>query len=896
MDLDPANVYSLSFHSMYLDLLAWKAVNIPMGFSDVSFSKFCDDQPIELVAYTLASGEADPVHAQQDKRCIFAFSINRVGPDAGALAADRAEVAALYGNGVAVAGDRGETVAGDANAGDDDAVGAAVAVVRGDSEALTTALALASSSRLVGLLESDAMAGGSGTASASATAAVAGPESCGPAVVTLLRCGGLVESRPGVFGAILVVTRSDRTETAVVRYTEDFYLLDSQLAAREAQDSVVVGDGSGRSGEIFVELPVWSRSFQAKERKGRVDSAVSPTHYAALRAGLLQVDAFVERLESDAVLAADPLVDAFLAPADETDCLAASPRYAYADRLPPASVDRGFPVDTPVLYSVWPGLWREGWAVVTGAGRFSIFRPEMGPRVGAALTVDLGAEVSSIVEVTGADCLFGPGLTVVDVAVGDRLVRVCFPATDDDARDEPGASRGSVLAALLECWVAAMSGGPAPRLPMLCDAAYRGSRLGQTAKGVRLLNGYRPATMRWPTARTGGSLCDLSVRLVETALAAADGNPDAVCSLFSAACDLEAVDLDRLAVPSGEYDEHDVDVNMRGPGTGAPMMVCFWVNVYHALLIHALLVGGPPALAERRGPKAARNARAALFDRFGYAVGGSVWTLGDISDLLIGPGGVDGDLGFDLIDPAPHQGGSGSLPGSPSSRSSSEKLRPNGGGGSLRDDGDSHRGGGESAEGGESGEGGEDGEGSEQGKTAKRFPGKALASSLMRTLSTKISTMRSRRMAVRTRAESVLAAAGGRLRVCDPRLAAVLCTGAVSSPAGIVPFHFPTLETELIAAVGAFLQQQIKADAGTLAVSLPHVARGLLAAGRSTGSAIGRRRGALLRPLMLYTTGGELWEELSWVVMDEEMGVEVNIGWRPYVWDFTALAVTRAAC
>jgi hypothetical protein len=77
--LADGTVYSMSFHSMYIDFVGWKTVNIP-GIRDVDLHGFWGDSPLYITAYDLVPGpKEDGRHLQQQKRYFFRFKIENLG-------------------------------------------------------------------------------------------------------------------------------------------------------------------------------------------------------------------------------------------------------------------------------------------------------------------------------------------------------------------------------------------------------------------------------------------------------------------------------------------------------------------------------------------------------------------------------------------------------------------------------------------------------------------------------------------------------------------------------------------------------------------------------------------------------------------------------------------------
>ena len=61
-------------------------------------------------------------------------------------------------------------------------------------------------------------------------------------------------------------------------------------------------------------------------------------------------------------------------------------------------------------------------------------------------------------------------------------------------------------------------------------------------------------------------------------------------------------------------------------GMGEQEKLCFWLNTWHCLLIHAFLVLGPPTTAKRWGP---------FYTRMCYEVGGACLSLAEIEHCIL---------------------------------------------------------------------------------------------------------------------------------------------------------------------------------------------------------------------------------------------------------------------
>ncbi|GLD93539.1 hypothetical protein PINS_up002131 [Pythium insidiosum] len=65
--------YSFHFHTMYVNLTHWKTANLP-GMSDMKLTTFFDSLPLRIVAYDIPATTSDP-HAQARKKYLFCFEV-----------------------------------------------------------------------------------------------------------------------------------------------------------------------------------------------------------------------------------------------------------------------------------------------------------------------------------------------------------------------------------------------------------------------------------------------------------------------------------------------------------------------------------------------------------------------------------------------------------------------------------------------------------------------------------------------------------------------------------------------------------------------------------------------------------------------------------------------------
>ena len=68
LDIDTSSTYSLSYNSMYIDLLGWRVVKIP-GFKPIDLHNYWDDQPLIVPLYDLVGD--GKFHSGNNKRYFF---------------------------------------------------------------------------------------------------------------------------------------------------------------------------------------------------------------------------------------------------------------------------------------------------------------------------------------------------------------------------------------------------------------------------------------------------------------------------------------------------------------------------------------------------------------------------------------------------------------------------------------------------------------------------------------------------------------------------------------------------------------------------------------------------------------------------------------------------------
>ncbi|RLN84155.1 hypothetical protein BBJ28_00013162 [Nothophytophthora sp. Chile5] len=71
--------YSFHFHTMYVDLTRWETANLPSGLNAMDLASFFDSLPLRLVAYDVRSSavgaEPSDSHRQRDKAYLFSFEV-----------------------------------------------------------------------------------------------------------------------------------------------------------------------------------------------------------------------------------------------------------------------------------------------------------------------------------------------------------------------------------------------------------------------------------------------------------------------------------------------------------------------------------------------------------------------------------------------------------------------------------------------------------------------------------------------------------------------------------------------------------------------------------------------------------------------------------------------------
>eukprot|EP01134_Creolimax_fragrantissima_P008600 CFRG8600T1 len=73
----PQNIYSFSMHGMYIDFTRWQVCNLP-GIRPISLRTFWGDQPVRLIAYQVKKGHTGP-HLDIDRKMIFRFELDNIG-------------------------------------------------------------------------------------------------------------------------------------------------------------------------------------------------------------------------------------------------------------------------------------------------------------------------------------------------------------------------------------------------------------------------------------------------------------------------------------------------------------------------------------------------------------------------------------------------------------------------------------------------------------------------------------------------------------------------------------------------------------------------------------------------------------------------------------------------
>ena len=75
--IDVNKIYSLSYHTMYIELLNWQVVRLP-GFKSISLEGYWGRQPFYIPCYTLNNNHKDGLQRQCDKTYHFNVEIERV--------------------------------------------------------------------------------------------------------------------------------------------------------------------------------------------------------------------------------------------------------------------------------------------------------------------------------------------------------------------------------------------------------------------------------------------------------------------------------------------------------------------------------------------------------------------------------------------------------------------------------------------------------------------------------------------------------------------------------------------------------------------------------------------------------------------------------------------------
>lgn len=70
---DMESTYTFSLHTMYVDLVSWKLVNLP-GLGTVPLDTFIKGQPLYFVGYALPRNHRGP-HLEKDKKYLFKFEL-----------------------------------------------------------------------------------------------------------------------------------------------------------------------------------------------------------------------------------------------------------------------------------------------------------------------------------------------------------------------------------------------------------------------------------------------------------------------------------------------------------------------------------------------------------------------------------------------------------------------------------------------------------------------------------------------------------------------------------------------------------------------------------------------------------------------------------------------------
>lgn len=74
IEYNTEDTYSFSMHSMYVDLVQWRLVNLP-GISYMPLDAFLQSKSLRFVAYALPKDYTGP-HTAEMKRYVFNFEID----------------------------------------------------------------------------------------------------------------------------------------------------------------------------------------------------------------------------------------------------------------------------------------------------------------------------------------------------------------------------------------------------------------------------------------------------------------------------------------------------------------------------------------------------------------------------------------------------------------------------------------------------------------------------------------------------------------------------------------------------------------------------------------------------------------------------------------------------
>ncbi|OWZ11563.1 hypothetical protein PHMEG_00015398 [Phytophthora megakarya] len=69
------HTYTFDFHTMYVDLTRWETANLPGGLNAMDLASFFDSLPLRLVAYQVRAAELSDNHRQRDKDYLFSFEV-----------------------------------------------------------------------------------------------------------------------------------------------------------------------------------------------------------------------------------------------------------------------------------------------------------------------------------------------------------------------------------------------------------------------------------------------------------------------------------------------------------------------------------------------------------------------------------------------------------------------------------------------------------------------------------------------------------------------------------------------------------------------------------------------------------------------------------------------------